>query len=97
MILTINTESKTILFSGCEISEAVHFARLHELDDYEIKEAYPIHKITYKVNLDNGFIDHPEGCENESILKLKSHIYTEIDGFGYYFMQVPTFDPTKRV
>ncbi len=41
MTLTIDTNNKTILFSGCDMSGAIHFARLHEFDGYVVKKKLP--------------------------------------------------------
>jgi len=58
MTLTVDTESKTILFSGCEMSEAVHLARAHGFDGYTVKKELPATMVY-------GFV--PDGIDVEKL------------------------------
>ncbi len=58
MTLTIDTDHKTILFSGCDMAEAVHFARLHEFDGYTVKKKLPATMV-------HGFV--PDGVDVEKL------------------------------
>jgi len=64
MILTIDTDSKTILFSGCEMSEAVYFARLHEFDEYTVKKDLPAYNISY-----HGTFNNPEPFNPDQVFR----------------------------
>lgn len=64
MTLTIDTESKIILFSGCEMFEAVHFARSHEFDGYTVKKDLPAYSVGFA-----GTFNNPEPFNPEEVFR----------------------------
>lgn len=64
MTLTVDTDHKTILFSGCDMSEAVHFARLHEFDGYTVKKDLPAYRVDYA-----GTFKNPEPFNPDEIFR----------------------------
>lgn len=62
MVLTIDTDHKIILFSGCDMAEAVRFARLHEFDGYTVKKDLPAYSVGFA-----GTFDNPEYLKSEAV------------------------------
>lgn len=64
MTLTIDTDHKTILFSGCDMAEAVHFARLHEFDGYTVKKGLPAYSVKFA-----GTFNNPESFNPDEVFR----------------------------